>query len=422
MWKLAWRNLWRNRTRSLITGTAISVTFALMLITFSVSDDSYDSMLKAAAKTAGGDVLVHAEGYWADPVAERFLTDPAPLLDKVATVPGVRAVIPRVLIEGLVSSPRGSAGVRLEGIDPPREAALKNMGKWVEQGTFLTEQPNGKQQPLVLGKGIVKDLKLELGDRVVLTATDPEGEMVRALFKLTGVLDTGSKQLDDIAAYTTIDAARSATGIGAGLTQIAALLDDPDGQIGPVREAIRRALAPPPGVAVSQALEVLTWDEAIPEMLAFVEVDRKMGTLFTYLIFVVVAFGIMNTFMMAVIERIRELGLLAALGLTPARTAGLVLRETILLALVTTAVGLGLAFGMHAWLVVEGIDYAALTGGADIEVSGVILEDMIIRSLIIPERWISAWATIFLLVIAAGLYPAWRAARLQPTEAMRTYE
>ncbi|MEE2780385.1 MAG: FtsX-like permease family protein [Myxococcota bacterium] len=412
MWRLAWRNLWRNRTRSFITGSAIALTFALMLMTFGIQESEYLKMEQAAVRTAGGSILVHAEGYWEDPSTERVMEASSVDLEKMAEVEGVVAVLPRVIIQGLVSSPRGNAGVQLKGIAPEGEAQIRDLSKHV-RGSFLKGKTSRGRPPIVLGAGVAKKLKLDLGDKVVLTCTDTRGEMQRALFQLQGILETGSAMVDDIAAYTTIAHAQEALGAGEILTQVGVLVESDSERYG-----IKAGLQ---GVLPTSGLEVLTWDEAIPEMTSFIEIDRRMGTIIMYVLVVIVTFGIMNTFMMVILERIRELGLLAAIGMAPRQVAALMVAETFWLAVVSMSVGAVLGYLAHLYFAAVGLDLSS-TMGESMELNSVLMDDMVMRSHLDWGRWLGGTVGVLLLVMASGLYPAWRASRLMPTEAMRTYE
>jgi len=412
--KVAWRNLWRNRTRTLITGSAISLSFGMLLASFGLADDMYARMLEAARKSAGGSVLVHHQGYWDSRGSELVIREPGPVLEAARKIPGVRAAIPRVVIQGLGSSPRGSKGARLTGIDPSREAALQDMGRFLKEGRWLDAE---ERSPLVLGRALADDLELKLGDRVVLTATDPQGEMTRVLFKLTGVLETGSKAMDETAAYTTLAAAQRALGMGEAITQIGVVAAEDKHGLQPVLSALKAGLGPR-----SEELEVLTWRDAMPELVGAIETDKGFGYVFGVAIFVVVGFGIANTLLMSVLERIRELGLLSALGLTPGGVARLVLCETVVLAAVSIVAGLALGLCCHLYLDRVGIDATAFAGGSGMDVSGVILEDMLLHSTVDPVRWLGGAAGVLVIVVLSALYPAWRASRLDPVEAMRTYE
>ncbi len=223
LWHIAWRNLWRHRTRTLIMTSAVAFSYGLCLFSMGMGDDGHQQMLDEAAKGAGGDILVHADGYWESKSSDLVIPDGLQLLSAVEAVPGVRAVIPRVIINGLVSSANGNRILFLQGIDPLRESALQDYSEDVKVGEYLdaTRRPD----PLLLGAVIVEKLELELGDRVVLTATQPDGEVTRALFHLTGIVRTGLAEVDEVMGLTTLEAAQRAVGAQGMLTQIGVMAE-----------------------------------------------------------------------------------------------------------------------------------------------------------------------------------------------------
>ena len=415
MFQLAWRNLWRNRTRTAITGTAIALTLAIQLMNYGIADSMYAKLIRSATRASGGNVLVHKKGYWDARTTDLVVSDYQSLKQQLGAVPGVKSMLTRVTLTGLLSSPRSNTGVELLGINTAEEAAVKDWSKYVvEPGTWVDSK--AVKSPIVLGKQVAKDLKLELGDRVVMTATDPKGEITRAAFNLVGVLDTGSKAMDSSAAFTSLEAAQRAGNFGEAVTTIALLLDDDEARL-----SVKKAVVSAIGKRASE-LEVLTWDEAMPELVSFIKMDREMNEKFGIFLFLVVAFGIANTILMAVLERVREVGLLSALGMTPARIGRLILTESLLLASVFTAVGIGLGYGIHRLIAANGINYGEMSGQSDMELSGVLLEDLILYSDVVPIRWVMAATVVVILVVVSALYPAWKAPRMEPATAMRTYE
>ena len=407
MLTLAWRNLWRNRTRTLITATAIAIAYAMYLISNGVQDWSFDEMRKAASKAAGGDVLVQAAGYLDTPDNDRFLEDGDALLVEIRGVPGVEHAAPRVLVSGLLSTSASSVPTTIRGIDPAAEAKVHDMSPYLVEGTWFDGPAN---DPLVLGRAVTEELDVEIGDRVIVTATDHAGEMRRSLFHLSGIVATGSPSADRALAFTTVGAAKNAIGLTGGLTQI--------GVMGADRHALATAVA---SRLDPDRAEVLPWDTAMPELVGFIEMKKNGGVMMGFLLFLVVLFSIVNTFLMIVMERVREFGLLASLGLSRRRTALVLLAETGLLAVVAMAIGLVVALAMHTWIATSGIDMAALYGDS-LEVAGVSLTDTVIRSRIDPARWVGASFAVFVMVLFAAAYPAFRATRLEPFEAMRFYE
>ena len=412
LWRMAWRNLWRHRTRTLIMTSAVAFSYGLCLFSMGMGDDGHQQMLDEAAEGAGGDILVHANGYWESKSSDLVIGDGEGVLAAVESVPGVRAAIPRMIINGLVSSASGNRMLFLQGIDPERELALRDLSEDVKVGDYL--DATDRDDPIILGAVIVEKLELELGDRVVLTATQPDGEVTRALFHLTGVIRTGLADVDEVMGLTTLEAARKAIGAQGMLTQIG-VMSDPALPSDSVAGLIRASTQ-----ARGNGIEVLTWQEAIPEMVGFIEVDDAFLYIYLVVIFAIVAFAIANTFLMAVMERVREFGLLNALGLRGRGVAGLLLTETLLMTALAMSIGFALGFAGHLAASHWGIP-VAMWGVDSMEVSGVDFASLVMRSKITPAKWVAASILVAFVTLGSALYPAWRASRLAPSEAMRFF-
>ena len=412
LWRMAWRNLWRHKARTIIMTSAVALTYGLMLMSLGIGDDGHARMLREATKVAGGDVIVHGQGYWDTRASDVVIENANDVLDRVRDTPGVGAAMPRIIVNGLVSTSAGARPVLLQGVEPEAEAKLNDVAGDITMGTFLESE---RSDPIVLGARMVQKLDLELGDRVVLTASRPDGELIRALFHLTGVIETGMRELDEVLGYTTLEAAREAVGMEGMLTQIGVLASDGENGID-VAGAVEAALGPG-----SNDLEVLSWRDAVPEMVGFVELDDAFGYLYLAVIFLVVLFSITNTFLMAVMERVRELGLLSALGLRGERIGRLLLSETVLMTLLAMSVGFSLGFGAHLAVDHWGIPIA-MYGIDNIEISGIDFADLVMHSTINPKKWIVATILVAVATVGSAVYPAWRASRLAPAEAMRFYE
>jgi putative ABC transport system permease protein len=413
LWRMAWRNLWRHRARTLIMTSAVAFSYGLCLFSMGMGDDGHEQMLNEAAEGAGGDVLVHADGYWDSNASDLLIRNSAEVLEAVESTPGVRAALPRMIINGLVSSATGNRALILQGIDPARELALRDFSEDLDSGEYLTE--TDRTDPIILGITIVEKLELDLGDRVVLTASDPEGEVTRALFHLVGVLDSGLPTVDEMMGITTLAAARKAIAAEGMLTQIGVMTED-----GFESDSVSAMVKAATG-GEGNDLEVLTWQEAIPEMVGFIEIDDAFLYIYLIVIFAIVAFAIANTFLMAVMERVREFGLLNALGLRGTGVAKLLLTETLLMTVLAMSIGFSLGFAGHLAASHWGIPVAAW-GVEDMEVSGVDFADLVMRSKINPLKWLSASILVALVTLGSALYPAWRASRFEPAEAMRFYE
>lgn len=409
MLKIAWRNLWRNRTRTIIVGSAITFSYAMMLIFFGLGDDTRGKMEEAAATGAGGEVLIHGDGFWASQSSDIVLENPGEIIERAESIEGVEHVLPRVIINGLMTSPTGNEPVQIRGIDTGREFAVEDYSEDLEAGSFFSDTYD---HPIVIGRDLQDKLDVSLGDKLVVTATTPEGEVTRALFRLDGVIDVPASPQGGLA-YTTVAAAQDALEMGDRVVQIG-IFTSSDVEHVRVDQRLEELLA-------GDDVEVLTWQEAVPEMVGLISLDAAFSWIFIFVIFVVVTFSIANTFLMAVMERVRELGLLNAIGLTPARIGALIMWETVILAATSISVGFALGLGVHLWIERVGIDMA-LFGMEDMDAAGIDMSDMIIYSYLDPMKWGVGTLVVFLVIVLSAAYPAWRASRMAPSEAMRFYQ
>lgn len=413
LFRLAWRNLWRQRSRTLILVSAVTFSYALLLVSMGIGDDSHQQMLEAAVEGSGGDILVHRDGYWATLAGDLVIRDADVVVERVREVEGVAAAIPRIRLPALLSTSTGARAMELLAVDPELESLLADPHEYLEEGERLDETELGS--PVLLGAVLAEDLDVGLEDRVVLTASDPEGELRRGLFRVAGLLESGIRQLDESLAYTTLAALQATMDSPGTVTQVGVLLDE-GVRVATVADRIRAAVSDR-----EPALEVLTWEQAVPEMVGFIETDDAFLYIYMAVIFVVVAFSIANTFLVAVTERVREFGLLNALGLKGIRVGGLVLAETVVLSLVSLGAGLALGLAGHAAIAHWGIPISAF-GMDEMELAGVQFSDMVMRSKITVPKWLLASLGVVLTTVGSAVFAAVKAARLAPAEAMRFYE
>ncbi|RVU44827.1 ABC transporter permease [Lujinxingia sediminis] len=410
MWKIAWRNLWRNRTRTVIIASAIAFSFGLMLISMGISADSYARMEEKAREATGGSVLVHGAGWWEGQGSDVVVADPGPVMVRAEGLPEVKAVMPRVIINGLLSSARGNEAVRLSGVVLEREQPLADLRDDLVEGAFFSREYDA---PVVISEGLANRLNVSVGDKVVLTASRVDGEVTRALFYVSGLLRSGMAGEADLQAYAPLEVAQEAVGMGDALTQVGVLVSEVEAQ-----DEVIAALQQVEG---AQALEVLSWEQAVPEMSGLLEFDAAVNGIYFVVIFLIVLFAIANTFLMAVMERVREYGLLSALGVGPGQVGWLVIWEALYLALVGMFAGFVLGIAGHLTIAQVGIDMAAM-GVGDMEMAGIAMNDLVVRSHLEPGRWLLASAMVLAVVMISAVYPAVRAMRLAPSQAMRFYE
>ena len=347
---LAWRNLWRHRSRTFLTIVAIAIAVAAMVIlgAFLAAWSANTVDRTTAALTGHGQI--HAVGFTDDPTVERSMPQPAGDLADALSQPSVRAWTSRVFAPALIRSERESAPVSLYGIDPEREAEVSFFDPVDIEGAALG---SSRDRGIVVGRLLAERLQVSLGQRVVIAAQDVSGAIEEIGIEVIGFYQ-GQPDLQKYVVFVSLGQAQSFLGLDRNVSEIAYLASD-IGQIGPVTENLADA---------APELDVKRWDELQPFAAAVVKLTDNTNTIWVYVSFALVSFGLVNTIMMVIYERMREFGLMLALGMKPGLLIAQVLLESTYLLLFGTAVGAALGAGTILSLG-DGLDLGSLAAGAN---------------------------------------------------------
>jgi ABC-type lipoprotein release transport system permease subunit len=401
--RLAWRNLWRNPWRTAIVLAAVTVGIAGVVLSMAINNGLLLQMVENAIATEVGHLQIHAPGFDRNPVVRIRLKDGGRASEAVLrALADVRAWAPRVTSEGLIFSPRASVGVRVVGIDPPKEATVSILARSIVDGSYL--DGDGTAKRLLIGEALARRLHAGVGDKVVVSVQDLSGDLTGEAFRVAGVFRTPSLEFDRGTVFLRLDQSQQLFGLGDAISEVVVIARD-RGEIPEIREALRRRLG--------NAVEVQTWGELRPMLLQTVEIFDSVGWYVYAAIFVAMVFGIANVLLMAVFERIREIGILMAIGMRGRRLVAMIVAESIIL----TTLGLGLGYGTAVAVV------AALHNGIDLSVWASGLTAVGIGTRIVPV--IRSYDVVIpigialLTAVVASLWPALRAARLRPADAVR---
>lgn len=415
-WKLAFRNLRRHKRRSLITASAIVFSYALMIIFQGMAHGGHTQMIDMGVRLGSGHVVVQAEGYQGEKTLDTIIHEPAPVLQSIADS-GVEALVaPRLVGTGLARAGSKSVGVGIAGVAPAREKATNDLaaddkrvaGDWLRPRDELAFA--NLPSDVYLGSTLAETLAVGIGDRVALTVQPKDADEPRsAAFLVRGIFETGNDELDGFFVQVPLEDAQELLGVGDVLTQIALVLPDLERT-----EAVHATLA---AALAGRGLEVLPWQEALPELYEFVVLDDASMYLFMGILFILVALGIFNTVLASVIERTREFGLLMAIGSRPRRQFRLVMTEALLIGVFGLLFGLAIGLAGNAYLTTNGIDFAAIAGEQAVDAGGINMA-IVMYSKLTPFAAVASFVTVFLIVILSALWPAARAARLEPLEAL----
>ncbi len=399
---IAWKNIWRSKRRSLIMMTAVALGLWGGLVAVGIFSGMYDAMVNSAIDRDLGHIQVHAKGFREDRLISMTIPDPADAARRILTVPGVQAVSQRTIVEGMGSSATSSQGVKIVGIAPEAERSVSAVARRMVGGAYFE---GGERIPVVIGRKLAEKLGLKLRGKLVLSFQRPDGTIVYGAFRIVGLFDTESTLFDE--------------------TTIFVRQDELDGLLGThlihelaVRLATNDSLSTAMGhlTRLFPGLQVDTWQDLAPEMKLIAESSGITNAVFLAIILLALLFGITNTMLMSVLDRVREFGVLMAVGMKRRRIFMMIILETLFLSITGSVAGTLLGAVTVAWAGRTGIDLRWVSEG---------LSQYGISTMLYPVAHPSIYPTLGVMVVVAAviaaLYPAMKAVRLNPASAISTF-
>ncbi len=398
--RMAWCNLWRNTRRTIITGGAIGLGLAAMILSLGWFNGMNRHLIETVTLSGMGEAQIHAPGFRKTRDVELVIPDGPAVLQRVESTEGVAGASPRLYAIGLLAMGDRSANVEVIGIDTRREPKVTNWHRRLIAGRYPA-----KGNEVVIGRDLADELEVEVGSRLVLTMADAKtGDMNSLLLKVAGVVFTNNPTLDKRSALLPLATVRKGLGLEGGIHEIALDIDAPSLKIEDLKPVLDRLDAP--------GLEVSAWQDLSPVVASLGDLQDVYMALTLAIIFIIIAFGIVNTMSMSLIERFREFGILRAIGAAPLRLAWLILAEAASLGVVGCAMGLGLGVAIHGVLAKVGINLGQL------EALGVTFETPVYPSLDVAG--VAEITVVFLILTPlVAIFPAARAARVDVIRALR---
>ena len=407
---MAWKNLWRQKRRTLITAFSIAFAFFLAVIIIGMNDGSWEEVINTAARIGGGHITVQHPDYYDKPALSRTVRDTTQKIERIRKIEHVTKVLPRIVGQTMLSTAADSFGAGFIAYDPAVEGpeSLSILEAVSEGRLFETSTDKG----IILGDRLARNLGADLGNKVVYTMTDKNGDIVSGLARVSGLVHTGSPAVDLGLCFLPLGAARKTLGYSEDeATQLAIFVDSQrrsDGMI----DAVTATL--------DDGSVALSWKEIQPDLNGFILMKRGGGTFFAMLILLLCAAGIFNTLFVSVMERMREFGILLAIGFSPGRLVGLVIWESLWLGLVGLVGGVLLTAYPYHYLSTHGIDMTEVyaTGEQSADVAGVAMS-LVIKIGLYPDNLMVIALVALGTTMLAGLYPAYKAATVEPVKTIR---
>lgn len=397
---LAWRNLWRNHRRTIVMVSAITVGVWAMIFMSALMRGMVNEMVRDGIRALPGNVQVHHPDFRDDPSVANLIPTADSVLTAAFSTAGFDGWASRVRVPAIISSERESRGVTLLGVDPAREITIDAIGSVVADGRNIADV---NDTGVVLGRKLAETLETEIGKRVVLMSQDPDNEIADRGYRVVGLFEANLEVYEESFVFTGKATLQKMLRIDDAVSEFAVLHGDYRDLELLTSEV--RALA-------GGGVEVLPWQELAPYLGSMLGVMDGFVLVWMVVVFLALSFGLVNTLVMAVFERVREIGLMLALGMRPASILGQIIIESLLLLVAGLLLGNALAVASVVPLQ-DGIDISAVAAG--MEMFGA-------SSVLYPELntadVITADLVVLILGFFASLSPAWRASRYEPIEAI----
>ena len=402
LWVIAYRDLLRNRRRSFFTMLAVALGLALLIVLNGYIAGALEGSLQNSIRLQTGHVQLRAQSYTEEKVSLQWkdlLNQPEDLAAQVRALPAVQAAAPVLWATGILNTADESGGVRLYGIDTTSALYAPIQQSMVAGAYLAADDRNG----ILIGQNLANSLGVGVDQKVSLTVVDADSAPIEGVFTIRGLFSTGVPSYDDSALFMPLDKAQAFTRTERHASAIMMLLH---------RQADADTVA---ATLATSGVTALTWRDLNAILLQTMQTGMSFYLILDAVVMLIVAVIIANTLLMAVFERIREMGILAALGMKGSQIRTMFLLEATLLGLIGIVVGIGIGCGGVAYLATAGIPVGDMGKAANGIALGTVL-----YARFVPGTFAALSAATLVVILLASLYPAWFAARLEPVDALRS--
>jgi putative ABC transport system permease protein len=399
--KIAWRNIWRNRTRSLIIIIAITLGLWAGVFLTGFSWGMYDARIETIISKESSHLQLHHEKFREDYMAKHVIS----YLNAYELVlnqdPSIKSYSSRLVVSSMVASSRSSLGLRVSGIDTTAEKSTTQLDQKITQGVYFKKK--GRNQILISEKTADK-LKLRLGKKLILTFQDVEGELISASFRIVGLFKSGNSLYDESNAFVQQENLAPLLKSYGGVQEIAVLMND-EREMANLQTKLK---------TINHNIKVENWRELDPLMeYAIDSFDTSMQVVIG-IIMIALAFGIINTMLMSILDRVRELGMLMAIGLNKTKLFVMIMLETLFLSIIGAPLGMLLAYITILVTGKVGIELTSMESG--MEMMGF---SSTVYPVVLPDQFWKIGIMVFMVTFISAIFPIMKAMRLDPAKAIR---
>lgn len=401
---LAWRNIWRNKRRSLITMSSVMFAVMLAIVMKSMISGVWGKMINDVVSFSSGYIQIHKKGYWAEQSIDNSFKAQQDLINVIDQHNDILSWAPRLESFSLASSQDKTKGVLINGIDPERENKTTKLAQKLTQGNYLEHN----DQSVMVAEGLAKQLKLNLNDTIVLLGQGYHGNLAAGKYPVKAIVHMGVVELNQSMVWMPLELCQAYFSAEQMLSSISLILAD-ENKMNIIRSELE-------ALPASKGYEIMTWSEMLPELDQMVKGDSTAHYLVIYILYLVISFGVFGTLLMMMNERMHEFGILLAIGMKKRIIIFITLTEVVIMACVGTLVGSFIALPLLLYLAKHPIKFTGELAKV-YESFGMeaILPPAIETSIFITQAY-----TVFFIVILLSIYPAYKIYKLKIIKALNT--
>jgi ABC-type lipoprotein release transport system permease subunit len=400
---LSWRNVWRNKLRSSVIIVATTLGICAGIFSAAFYQGMADQRIEKAIRSELSHIQVHEKEFRNSNEIKDYISDADQLSNRIGQIPGVEGVSNRIIIFSMVASAETGSGVKIVGIDPGKERLTTNIHEKLEEGNYFEES---RKNQVLIGHKLAEKLKVRLNSKVVITLLDVDNNITYGAFRVVGIFNTVNNAFDEANIFVRDTDLAKLINLPANSCHEIAILVDNNENVDGIKAEIQQ---------VSGDLEVLSWLDLSPEMSYLNEAMDLFMYIFIVIILLALLFGIINTMLMVVLERVKEIGMLMAVGMNKLRIFMMILLETVFLSLTGGVIGVFLGTLISNYFETRPINLAAW---ADAYTD--LGYDPFVYTSLNMELLINVTVMVLITGILASIYPAYKALKQDPADALRT--
>ena len=408
LFAIAWRNLWRNKLRSAVIFTSIAVGIIGAVVSDGFMSGMTDQRVDAAIANEVSDIQIHNPAFLLNGEIQYQIPDAEQSLKKIETIPEVKGVSLRMKTSAMAASANAGAGITIFGVNPAAEQKVSDLHKLIIEGKYLSAD---EKIPTVIGQKLAHKLNLGLGDKLIVTLTDSSGTITSGAFRIVGIFKTANDRFDEANVFVNKKDLSNLTGYPANTSDEIAIRLKANSQTPEVMKALRRLFQKE---IRSKQIVIRSWDQIQPLLKSMIAMMNFFSYAFLLIILAALAFAIINTMLMAVMERTREIGMLMALGMNKRKIFSMIMLETIFLSIVGAVLGLLVSilvvnhyatYGFDLSSVAKGLNYIGYSSQIFFRVN--------------TNFYVISMILVVLIAVLSSISPALKALKLQPAKAIR---